>query len=689
MKIKKLSLRNIRSYESLDLEFPGGSLLLSGDIGTGKTSILLAIEYAIFGLQPGQKGSALLRNNAESGEVLLNFEVDDSDIVIHRKLKRGKSVSNDYASITINGEKVESSITEVKTKILRLLGYPPEFVKKTNLLYRYTVYTPQEQMKQIILEDPETRLNIIRHIFGVDRYKRTRENLQIILIYLKDKIKELQLDIRNLDQDRLILNDKINSIKGVDEKIQKNITLFAEYTQKRKAIELEIIDLESRIKEKEQFEKEVEKTKIQLASKNENLLTINKELSEIAEAIAELKEPFNPEKYSILVNEIITKKLLIEDMNLKYIDLIGNISSLENGKKDNFEKKDRVFNISFCPTCLQNVSYAHKHNILNETESKIVELSKQLEILNEDKNNFKTRIEIEKISLNKLEEQRTSLEILKSRTEYLEKSKRKLAESERLKIGLEKDILLLSKHIESLKEEILNFSRYSQIFKKKQDELKSALLEEKNSEISLAELNKEKELTLKTISESEIKISEKEALKNKLISILDLNDWISNQFSSLVDFIERNVLMKIRIDFSKLFSEWFKMLVSNEGFEVKLDENFTPLIMQSEVEMDYSFLSGGERTAVALAYRLALNQTINSVLSQIKTRDIVMLDEPTEGFSETQIDKIRDVLEELNVRQLIIVSHEQRIESFVDNIIKLKKETDVSNLDSSLRMLQP
>ena len=689
MKIKRLSLRNIRSYESLDLEFPEGSLLLSGDIGTGKTSILLAIEYAIFGLQPGQKGSALLRNNADYGEVSLNFEVDENDIMIHRKLKRGKSVSNDYASITINGEKIESSITEVKTKILKLLGYPPEFVKKTNLLYRYTVYTPQEQMKQIILEDPETRLNIIRHIFGVDRYKRTRENLEVLFIYLKDKIKELQLDIRSLDQEKLILEEIKGSITSLDDRIQNGILILLDYTQKRKAIEIEILELESKIKEKEQFEKEVEKTKIQLASKNENLSTINKELSEIAEALAEFKEPFNPQKYFVLIDEINAKKILIEEINSKYINLMGNISSLEKSKKENFEKKDRVFNITFCPTCLQNVSYTHKHNILNETESKIVELSKQLEAFNIEKEKFRLSLELEKIALAKLEDEKTSLEILKSKTEYIDKSKRKLLESEKLKLGLEKDVLLLSKHIESLKEEILNFSRYSQLFKKKQEELKAAFLEEKKSEISLAELKKEKELTLKTISELESKIKEKEALKTKLGSILDLNDWISNQFSSLVDFIERNVLMKIRIDFSQLFSEWFKMLVSNEGFEVRLDENFTPLIMQSDIEMDYSFLSGGERTAVALAYRLALNQTINSVLSQIKTRDIVMLDEPTEGFSETQIDKIRDVLEELNAKQLIIVSHEQRIESFVDSIIKLKKETDVSNLDASFRMLQP
>ena len=62
MKLKKIILNNIRSYENQEINFPEGSTLLSGDIGSGKTSILLGIEFALFGTQPGQKGSALLRN---------------------------------------------------------------------------------------------------------------------------------------------------------------------------------------------------------------------------------------------------------------------------------------------------------------------------------------------------------------------------------------------------------------------------------------------------------------------------------------------------------------------------------------------------------------------------------------------------------------------------------------------------
>ena len=62
------------------------------------------------------------------------------------------------------------------------------------------------------------------------------------------------------------------------------------------------------------------------------------------------------------------------------------------------------------------------------------------------------------------------------------------------------------------------------------------------------------------------------------------------------------------------------MLVS-DSFNISLSDDFTPIIEHQDYEIDYAYLSGGERTAIALAYRLSLNQVINSLMSKIKTKD--------------------------------------------------------------------
>jgi len=263
---------------------------------------------------------------------------------------------------------------------------------------------------------------------------------------------------------------------------------------------------------------------------------------------------------------------------------------------------------------------------------------------------------------------------------HLERSREKIAELEKRSKVIESDVEMLLKHFDNLKEKILQYSIFENQFKLKESELNVSLHEERRTEISLAELKKELEFTIREISNCESLIKRKEESKRKLHELLGMMDWLSNKFSSLVELTERSVLLQLRNEFSTLFRKWFLVLVSEDSLDTQLDENFTPIIIHGDTELEYDFLSGGERTAVALAYRLALNQTINSFLSKIKTRGIIILDEPTDGFSDAQINKIRDILEELDTDQLIMVSHEQKVESFVDNILRIEKNGNVSSI---------
>ena len=84
-------------------------------------------------------------------------------------------------------------------------------------------------------------------------------------------------------------------------------------------------------------------------------------------------------------------------------------------------------------------------------------------------------------------------------------------------------------------------------------------------------------------------------------------------------------------------------------------------------------LSGGEKTSISLAYRLALNKVINDCIENIKTKDLLILDEPTDGFSSEQLDTLRDVLDIIKISQIIIVSHEPKIESYVNYVMRVQK----------------
>src|ERR1041385_7451568 len=118
MILKKLSLQNVRSYkEKTDIEIPEGRTLFQGDIGCGKSTILSAIEFALFGLGDID-GNHILRSGEKTGSVVLEFKVGGKPYQIYRSLKRrGNNVSQDKGYI-IDGDVTTSySTSEMKSKV--------------------------------------------------------------------------------------------------------------------------------------------------------------------------------------------------------------------------------------------------------------------------------------------------------------------------------------------------------------------------------------------------------------------------------------------------------------------------------------------------------------------------------------------------------------------------------------------
>jgi DNA repair protein SbcC/Rad50 len=682
MKIKKITLDNIRSYEHQEINFPEGSVLLSGDIGSGKTSVLLGIEFALFGLQPGQKGSSILRNGQVQGGVTIEFEVEDKIIIIERTLKKSKTISQDYCSISIDGDKKEISVTELKNKVLEILNYPREFSKKQNLLYKFTVYTPQEEMKQIILEDAETRINTLRHVFGIDKYKKILENASVLIAKVREEKRIKDAITTNLEQDK---RDILSKEKELSEKSMNILSFekdFLDKTEKRKIIQDEKEEMSRKIEEKRKLQQEVEKTKLFKSTKEDTIYNNARLITQLKSQIQELKDlEFDEKEITELEKENSAIKLKKQEFNDKNINISSMIHSLNSKNADNERIKEKLKHLEVCPTCLQEVDPVYKSNVINQMDSDTVSNNNLIKDNTEKKEAIREQMLKLDYESSIKEKRIQELKILRIRLQEIEDKQRHLTTLEKTNALLSKDLEMLDNQIDLLKKTVFDLNKFDNLNEEKQKELTNALKEEKMAEIKVAELKREIEVFSRQINEMKDRIKKTEQIKEQAHYLSDLEEWLSKKFMPIILVVEKNVFTKLKIEFSKLFSEWFLMLVS-DSFNVRLSEDFTPIIEHQDYEIDYAYLSGGERTAIALAYRLALNQVINSFLSKIKTKDLVILDEPTDGFSEQQLDKMRGVLEELNVSQLIIVSHEQKIESFVDSVIRFKKENGKSMIES-------
>lgn len=685
MILKKLKLQNIRSYKEMEIEFPLGATLLAGDIGSGKTSILLALQFALFGLQPGQKGAAILRNGETDAQVSLELEINNNQIILERTLKKAKnnSISQDSNIITINNQKQELSASEMKNKVIELLDYPKEFVKKSNLLYKFTVYTPQEEMKAIIQENPDVRLDILRHIFGIDRYKRIKENIEIFLQKLKETVKLKEVEIRevNILKEKLVLETE-KKIKLSKELNDLSIT-YQSVSEKRKNQEANLNDLQKTIEEKNKLDSELASKEAELRGKKEIKLRLEKEIILMQRQIQE-KILFSLEKLAETSTLLETHKHTLDELNSKLIEANSKISVLNSKKEISLSLKDKITHLEQCPTCQQSVTSEYKDKISKRTQYDLEDIERELLPKIQEKARILQEIEKEKILIRGYEQDKREQEQSKIKFQHQREVETKIISDN---ISLERilgEIELIDTKIIETRSKLTGYIAIKEEYEKVKTIFEQTQREIRSFEIALAQKSKESELLKKYLDELEQEITKKEKIRKQITYLRELQDWLEDKFIQIVTVIETNVLAKLRSEFSKLLNEWFSNLVS-DSLSVRLDENFTPIISNQDYEIDYDFLSGGERTAVALAYRLALNQILNSLLSKLKTKDIIILDEPTDGFSEQQLDKMRDIFEQLNSKQTIIVSHEQKIEGFVDNIIRIRKEGN-SRVESSKKI---
>ncbi|MEM1535372.1 MAG: AAA family ATPase [Candidatus Pacearchaeota archaeon] len=684
MIIKSIELYNIKSHKKSFIEFPRASILLAGDIGSGKSSILQGLEFGLFGFQRGElEGRNLLRAGTNEGYVKVNFEVNGKKVSIKREIARKKdSFLQSDAWLEIEGKLQRLSVEEINAKVVELLNFPDP--KKKNLIYRFTVYTPQEQMKRILLEKPDVRLDILRKIFNIDKYKRVSENLGVYCKELRERIRILKTEVKDIES----IRQKINELKKVLQELSGKKQLLEQRLEKEKKLKTTIeISIESLKEESESIEKqliELNRLKTALNEKKNSLDYIDEEIKSFGEKKIKKREELIAER-QILKNKLNSTLQSIE----KISDEINKLrEEKENISKIIFLNKEKIsqlkqeieasLKLNVCPKCKQQVSEAHKNKVISELQ---LAIKKSEQIVSEEEEKLKSinsKIKAKEQEADALNKAMRELELKLKDAEHalsqLEAYERKLS----LKEKLAKEIAKLQAELAEIKIDEKAYEEKKLEQKKKLEELDKVNTSITSILTEIAGIDEGIRLRSKQLTEEEAQLKQKESLLDKIQKLSLFEAWLSSSFLSIIEKIERAMLYKINKEVGTLLKKWFCMFVDS-NIDVALLDDFTPLVEENGYQRDYADLSGGERTALALAYRLALNQLINS-LTNLGTKGLIILDEPTEGFSQKQLEKMADVFKEIRAEQLLIVSHDPKIENFVDHIIRLRKENGITSI---------
>ncbi len=232
MKIKRLIIHNIASYEDADINFDQAPLsdadvfLISGITGSGKSTILDAICIALFGKTPRIEESdttsvinrhegmtltdprRLLRRNTGEGFVELYFEAQGNYLArwgvkrAYKKLtgalqKREWSLQNTDTGQTLVIEE------DIKQRIGELVGLDYDQFCRTTML-------SQGEFDKFLKCKESEKAEILQKITGADIYQRIGQQIFARTSALKNDYQRLQ---DKLDSSKVLSDEDITNIK--------------------------------------------------------------------------------------------------------------------------------------------------------------------------------------------------------------------------------------------------------------------------------------------------------------------------------------------------------------------------------------------------------------------------------------------------------------------------------------------
>jgi len=772
--IRSLCLENWKSHYKSDIIFDSGYNVFVGNIGSGKSSIIEAIVFALFGTtqsilskRVSVKDMIMQKPNPMSeAKVVLEFEIDSVNYKVERILQKEKtSTAKLYADNKLIAGPKPSDVNE---EIEKIVGLNIDAFMRAN-------FSEQNQIDFFLKMPAAQRKQLFDSIFDIQHFDNIANNAKQVANRLKAKSEEkekhtaeLQGMLKNYNIEELQKTEKdakelivreetdFEQINKTVEELNKKIL---ELEQKRKTFEdaenrmrniegqIEILAKEERISEKD---RDVVLQKEKIESKVNKLKEIKIELQKLKKLLDDKKVLLAQKKEKALnfIKTIEKNKKFLEETKIDagLVNQIGNIIKeqedlLEEIKKlnetyfkysnkaDNLKKESKDFDESIkniseleakCPVCEQLLDAEHKNNIINEKHILIAKNQEQLIIIECELQLTRSKI----IALEK-EGKEKEAELIKKREllakqEYIEILKSEITDAERYLSTVNHEVHTLEKELtenkdvdKAIEENELQLQQIKAEFDKVAKIEKYLSLKE-NLKI-LSEIVQNLDYNKETHESVKIKLAESISSQKFKKTIIEQNKKILNDIkSNIVHYTqikdsfekERKSIVNIHIisDDLMIFSNVAKK--TQEEVREKIVSNINLIFMDlwpkiypyadfehiklNIVDGDYKlelyfdknytrqlddFISGGERSAIALTLRIAMSLVMKNKLN------LLILDEPTHNLDENIVLALSDLFNNHLLKfteQIFVITHDKMLENYAKNIyvINRNKEDD-------------
>ena len=485
MLLKTLTLGNYRKYKDASVEFPDGVIGIIGLNGVGKTTLVEAIGWALFGHHAARTTKELIKRDGASPHepcrVALEFELDGDRYNVVREMVGKNLVPK--ASIMINGKLITNNADEVTAVITEKIGMD-------YLAFFTSVFARQKELNALSIMKAAERKKLVLRMLGIERIEKS---IQAIREDKRGKEKRIEgIKAATVDKDGRKKVDMLDNKQRELEKVQEELLPVINEVEAATGIR----------------EKEVEgaKEELEIATKTyENYVALNTKLSE-RRSDRENARKRKAEKEKELADLLVKKKRLAEiaDEEARYFQFR--------------EKKERLDAL--------RESYQRKQDLKKRESKTKLELQKREDKINELKQQstefegLEEEVESVKREIEAIQKQKERLhaslgafksQVVQTKKDIEERAKKKSRIAE---LGPESECPLCERELGPHYEGLL--TKLHEELETKKDNLRAVFDDYKRKKAELASAAREEDLQLQKVKALEKRVTEKRALETQI-----------------------------------------------------------------------------------------------------------------------------------------------------------------------------
>lgn len=680
--LESVSLQNFISHRDTNLKFDNGLTLFIGHNGAGKSSIIDAVTFALYGQHTRKSSKNLVKRGSSGSLVEVEMSVRGRKFRVVRGLNASGQLINakltelkpdGHVDIVIGERKqFAESVAEEVTKVLGL-----DYSK-----LRVAAVVQQGELNAIIQSQPKEFKELINSLFGLDRldlaYQSMRELIQQFRIELRRKI--------GYDDSELsVVKERLQDARKSHEEAWGALNSLV---KEKESVSEKVRELDESIRGQEPLYLKVN----ELASKESDLLNyIRNKRKEIEEELSNVTQLVSDAKRFLLVvkdKEEVARQLERLRASVSTIDSRLEDTSNDIGRiKALMEVSDKLqITDGKCPICKSPVEKIDAIYDVRHLERDLEEKKRQQKEMQSEKDDLK---------LNERKCRKRELEISNAES-FLQRNK--ISDTEDLAI-LEKDIaekksvlkniptdfkdvndpqeFAIDDYSRELALKILHMRKETQSF----DNVRYEYLKKEHRKLLGKDLPKLEEKIgayKEQLKQAEIECSKMEnaieALKKAGVYVRIFEKIRNSVFNrdGMVGMSLRTWALKTISQKASEYTAMFNMSISRLQLTEKARDITIECYGRSGA-IDMESLSGGEKVAIALALRLGIAYVMGS-----GKLDFVILDEPTTHLDEERRKSLVRIITEAfrselgPLSQMIIITHDSEIfeDAEVDSVYK-------------------